>query len=442
VKPKLLVERLGLVLGLAFVTLFVVLSGLGSVRATGDVDMQVTADAPAHVAMGSSYLVRLSYYNYGTQVPSDAWVTATLPSGVTFISATDRWGEPLPPDAVGSDTLSWYFVHPSCQLGDANCGHILLTVQADIALAEGTVLTTSVVVATSDVESDLTNNTASATSEVCEMAGSVKQVQRGLALPGDVLTYTIAVNLAAQSGPGERWVTVSDTLPFSHQVRFLGWHGDVTGTLIDGHMLQWQGRVAAGHPLLLQYRMGVEGDVTPGELITNAAMLQWAGRQLQLGPVTTVVTLPHGMLGLGPYQGGQLQHRYGVTLTVPPGAVTDTTRFECHPMTQTHVTPPGGLMFANRAFEMKALRFGEPVGQFNAPLTVTIHYSDTDVVGLKRETLRLWARSGPEAPWLMLGEPLHVAPNTLTFTTTHFSEFALFGEAMYTMYLPLALRHQ
>jgi hypothetical protein len=43
-------------------------------------------------------------------------------------------------------------------------------------------------------------------------------------------------------------------------------------------------------------------------------------------------------------------------------------------------------------------RFGE-VHQF-APITITVHYNDTDVIGLKRETLRLWYRNGIGKPWL------------------------------------------
>ena len=104
--------------------------------------------------------------------------------------------------------------------------------------------------------------------------------------------------------------------------------------------------------------------------------------------------------------------------------------------------PPGGLRFANRAFEMKAMRFGEPVGQFNAPLTITVHYTDTDVIGIKRETLRLWTRTGPEGPWAQLGDPVRVMSGALSFTTTDFSEFALYGESMYDnrVFLPMVTR--
>jgi hypothetical protein len=88
---------------------------------------------------------------------------------------------------------------------------------------------------------------------------------------------------------------------------------------------------------------------------------------------------------------------------------------------------------------MTAFRFGQEVRQFDRPLTITVNYADADVAGLKREALRLWTRSGPEGPWAMLGEPAHVMPGALSFTTSHFTQFALFGEARHRAYLPLLI---
>ena len=83
--------------------------------------------------------------------------------------------------------------------------------------------------------------------------------------------------------------------------------------------------------------------------------------------------------------------------------------------------------------------------EFNRPLTITMNYSPTDVTGLKRETLRIWTRQGPAGPWAKLGEPVRTMSGTLTFnrltfTTTHLSQFALFGEGEYQSLLPLISR--
>jgi uncharacterized repeat protein (TIGR01451 family) len=436
------------VLSLGILVVLLMLSSLSTSAASGEIDLAIDLEAPAHVAAGSTFLVNVAYYNLGTEPAPNAQVTATLPVGTQFITSTDRGGVPLPPDVVDGNTLSWYFEGPDYGTPPgACCGHILLTLQADEDLSEGTALTTTASITTTAVESDTTNNEASVVSVVCAMAGSGKQVNARYAMPGDVLTYTINISRAHQYGgnpDGDQgdWVTLTDTLPFSHQVRFLGWNGTVTGTVHDGQMLMWQGRVQAGEQVQLQYRLGVEGVVTPGTTISNTAMLRWRQRLMQLGPVTTVITLPHGALALGPNQYGEVTHRYGVTLTVPPGAVSDTTRFQLGPLfTDTRPTdPPPGLMFANRAFEMNAFRFGYQVRQFNQPLTVTLRFSDTNAPRLERETLRLWTRSGPEGPWAMLGEPVRVMSGALAFTTTHLSQFALFGRGEYQIYLPLIAR--
>lgn len=414
-----------------------------SASAVGQVDLSIDVNAPQHVAPGSTFVVNVSYANIGIEAAPNAWVTATLPDGAQFVTSTDRWGAPLPPDSIDGNVLVWN-VGPlpagSC------CGHILIAEQVNETLSEGTTLTNVASIATTAVESDTTNNTASAISVVCDMAGSVKQVHAGEVMPGDVLTYTITLNLARRSGPGpqdvqERMIELTDTLPFSHQVRFLGWTGEMTGTR-EGQVLRWQGRVRAGEPFTLQYRLGVEGIITPGAVITNVARLGWLTGYLQLGPVTTVVTLPHDARMIGP-NGNEWRHEHGITLTVPPGAVSETTRFQFKPLfTDTQVVSgPPGLIFAHRAFELTAFHF-QDMHQFGQPLTITLNYSDTDVAGLKRETLRLWTRSGPGEPWAILGEPARVMSSTLVFTTTHFSQFGLFGEGAYRAYLPLAIRQR
>jgi hypothetical protein len=433
---------LTLALGLGLTAVVVTVAGLSTVLAAGQADVTIDLTAPTHVAPSSPFVVNIAYANIGTEAAPDVQVTATLPDGVQFITATDRWGAPLLPASITGNVLVWdigLLPAGSC------CGHILITEQVNVSLAEGTALTNTAAIATTAVESDTTNNTASAVSAVCDMAGSVKQVHAGEVMPGDVLTYTIVLDLARRSGGPqqiqERMIELIDTLPFSHQVRFLGWTGDVTGTH-DGQMLQWQGRIRAGEPLTLQYRLGVEGVVTPGTVLTNLAHLRSLGVSgtMQLGPVTTVVTLPHYARMIGP-NGDEWQHEYGVTLTIPPGAVTDTTRFRFKPLTDTDIiSGPPGLMFAHRTFEVTAFRFSDGVHQFGQPLTLTVNYSDTDVAGLKRETLRLWYRNSPGAPWAMLGEPVRVMSGTHVYTTTHLTQFALFGEAGYRVFLPTVIR--
>ena len=433
------IAGLGAALSLMIVAGFTNAQTMEADAAAGTSDLAIEANAPTHVAPDTVFTVNAAYSNLGDVAAPGARITATLPAGTEFVSATDRWGAPLPPATVDGHTVVWEIGSVSASVC---CQHILIAERVVPGVAEGEVLSTTVEIASTAVESDTADNTAVAASTVCDMAGSTKQVSAGEAMPGGALTYTIRLELAQRQGQPnrERTVILTDVLPASHQVRFLGWTGNVTGTR-DGQTLQWQGRVRAGQPVMIQYRLGIHGEVTPGTHITNGIHLSWSDGELRLGPVTTVVTLPHYAAMFGP-NGGAWRHEYGVTLTVPPGAVTDTTRFEFKPrVTGTQViSGPPGWIHAHRAFEFTAFRFGEPVRQFNQPLTITLRYGDADVTGLKRETLRLWTRTGPGEPWAMLGEPARAMSGTLAFTTTHFTEFALFGRGVYETWLPMTQR--
>ena len=429
--------RLGLITSLSIVTVVLTVLGVRSAAATGEADLAVYLAAPDHVAIDVDYGVNLKYENLGTTAASDAQVIAVLPDGTQFVTATDRWGVALPPTGINGSTLTWN-VGPIA--AGTCCRHIFITVRTAGDLAEGTPLTLTASIATTAAESDLSNNSAEISSLVCDMAGSTKRVHAGEVMPGDVLTYTLQLQYQHRAGePNQRWVDVTDTLPLSHQVRFLGWIGSITGTQHTSQALQWQGQVRAGEPLSLQYRLGVETDVPPGTIISNGAVLHWSNGEMQLGPVTTVVTMSQHAHMFGS-NGGQWQHAYGVDLDVPPHAVSETTRFQFREMSQTEIiSGPPGLLYAHRAFELTAFRFGE-VHQFSQPLTITLHYSDTDMNGLKQETLRLWYRNGVGEPWAQLGEPVRIMSGTLAFTTTHFTEFALFAEGAYKVQLPLLSR--
>src|SRR5512139_292209 len=341
-------------LGVFAVALSVV-SVSAAVTLDDQVDLALAIHAPDHVAVDANFVANIAYENVGTAIAPDARVTATLPSGTQFVTSTDRWGAALPPDQIDGNVIAWDV--GSLPAG-ACCNHIRLTMQTAPDLIEGTPLTTTAEIATTAVESDTTNNLAETVSVVCDMAGSTKQVHAGWAMPGDVLTYTLQLQYQHRAGePNQRWVMLTDTLPFSHQARFLGWVGSITGTQHTSQALHWAGRVGAGEPLFLQYRLGVEMTVTPGTIITNGAVLHWNNGEMQLGPVTTVVTMSQNAYMFGP-NGGEWAHQYGVTLTVPPHAVTETTRFQFHEMSPTEIiSGPPGLIWAHRAFELTAFRF-------------------------------------------------------------------------------------
>jgi len=426
------------VFGLILISLFA--NGVLAAPEELVIDLYVELRTPEHVEQGGEYTINLLYGNLGSIVaPEDTWVEITIPDEVEFISATDKYDNPLPPDNIEGKTLHWVVGH-SAPYWETE--HIMILVGVEDDLSQTTGLIHSAQIGSSADEPNFENNTTSIVSYTCDMAGSYKQAHAYEFMPADVITYTITISLAQGSSQGFRDVTMVDTLPPAEQARFLGWTSEDEGTF-DGSQLQWQGRVHAGQSTQLQYRMGIEGDVPPDTALTNQARLHWwdgeaeIEREFELEPVTVHVSMHEDAYMIGP-DGGQWQHSYGITLTVPANAVQEITRFQFKPLFEDEHPDPGppGWFFAHRAFEMHAFQFGE-IHQFNKPLEIAIQYSDDDVAGLNRNTLRLWYRNGPNSPWEIAGEPTEHQDGLIVFETDHFTEFALFARGAYQVHLPM-----
>jgi ABC-type amino acid transport substrate-binding protein len=119
------------------------------------------------------------------------------------------------------------------------------------------------------------------------------------------------------------------------------------------------------------------------------------------------------------------------SIQVPSGAVTETLLLAYTPL--DWASPPSGLSFANRAFDLDVFRDGayHPSGlALSVPATITVHYTDVDVAGFEEASLVLHRRnkgtSGSEdaacGPY-----DRHPEENWLAVPVCHLSRFALFG---------------
>ena len=128
---------------------------------------------------------------------------------------------------------------------------------------------------------------------------------------------------------------------------------------------------------------------------------------------------------------------------IPAGAVTDTTQL-LYTAASDAGNPPANFAFGNFAFNLSAYHDETvlPNFTFEHSITLTLHYGDADIAGLVEDTLVLhywngsaWANDGIN---LLARDP---ANNTITFSLSHLSDFALFGlKPNYTVFLPLILR--
>jgi hypothetical protein len=130
---------------------------------------------------------------------------------------------------------------------------------------------------------------------------------------------------------------------------------------------------------------------------------------------------------------------------IPRGAVTETTLL-AYAAAGT-ATTPSGFAFAGRAFELDAYQNGmvSPGFAFNVPVTVTMHYSETDLVGMNETALRLFYWNEDTSQWEDVATTCtppstyerYPNDNALTIAICHLSKFALFGQ--YGAYLPLVM---
>jgi hypothetical protein len=167
------------------------------------------------------------------------------------------------------------------------------------------------------------------------------------------------------------------------------------------------------------------------------------------------VTLPpetgSASVVIAPLAGGILNYVDGqgntTSVKVPSGAVTLATTLSFTKVAT--VTPPSGMASAQHAFTLEASQGGSPVPNlvFAQPVTVTVQYSDADVVGMNEGFLILAYWNG--SAWVDAATSCtptsvydrHPADNWLAVPICHLSQFALFGvQSGSRVYLPLILR--
>ncbi|MBL7063649.1 MAG: hypothetical protein ISS49_05490 [Anaerolineae bacterium] len=136
------------------------------------------------------------------------------------------------------------------------------------------------------------------------------------------------------------------------------------------------------------------------------------------------------------------------TVAVPPGAVSQPTNLTYTPFSAPGYPAPAMLSFAGHAFGLEAYLGGSAQQgfAFSKPVTITIHYSEADVVWLGEDALTLdfWDGGG----WVDAATtctPVSTYDrrpdgNWLAVPICHLSEFALFGEGKHYVYLPLVFK--
>lgn len=140
-----------------------------------------------------------------------------------------------------------------------------------------------------------------------------------------------------------------------------------------------------------------------------------------------------------PTAGGSLTSADGsTTIQFPNGAVSADTEVSFTPQARWPVD--SGLRGTDHFIQLEAEQGGQPLSQFEQPVTITIEYTAQSIGNVDPTTLMLYWWNGSQ--WTLQGITLvsHNG-NTITSTTTHTGLFALLGEPeLEAVYLPVILR--
>jgi len=147
----------------------------------------------------------------------------------------------------------------------------------------------------------------------------------------------------------------------------------------------------------------------------------------------------------------------GLTTTVyaPAGAVTQSLILRYIPQLTYAYTLPQDWGFGDHAFDLEVLSNGLPLQGFvfSQPLTITVNYTDSDILGLDENSLRLYFWNGNQ--WVDGATTciptstyhLYTQENRLELAICHLSRWGMMGlrkegngGKKYYIYLPLVLR--
>jgi uncharacterized repeat protein (TIGR01451 family) len=165
-------------------------------------DLSLTnTDSPDPVLSGQQLTYTLGVHNNGPATATSVSLSDSLPSGVTYVSATTTQGSCAHP---GNSVI--------CAIGNMASGaDVTVTIKIDTG-APGTITNDATVLSTA-TDPNGANNSASAVTTVRPVAdlGLTKSDAPDPVLAGQLLTYTLGVsNAGPHSASG---VTVTDTLP-------------------------------------------------------------------------------------------------------------------------------------------------------------------------------------------------------------------------------------
>ena len=151
---------------------------------------------------------------------------------------------------------------------------------------------------------------------------------------------------------------------------------------------------------------------------------------------TTVPTTTTGQVTATASGGGKTtlttSENATASVDLPANAVTASTDVKIVTETKSNVitnqpVPSGQSIVGGYVFNLTATSGTTIVTTFSKNITLTFVYTNTQITGLNEDTLKIYYWNGSQ--WVALSTIVDKANNKLTAVTTHFTYFAMMGEA-------------
>ncbi|MGQ9681778.1 MAG: DUF7927 domain-containing protein [Anaerolineae bacterium] len=255
----------------------------GVPKASPDLSTSIKSVEPSLVRAGDPLTYTIVLRNSGDGAAT-ADLSDPLPSHTSYVASSAAATSGTIAYDSGSNTITWQGVI------DAGTT-VTVTFQARVTAgtAANTVITNT---ATLD---DHTNPplllTAAATVRSrANLSGSTKSVDRGSALPGEVLTYTIALYNSGNALAAGTNIVV-DPIPTGTSY--------VAGSIVNGtydaatNSVRWSGSLPALATFQIRFRVRLDDGLAAGTSITNTAAINDAGQTIYRQAPTTIAAAPN-----------------------------------------------------------------------------------------------------------------------------------------------------
>lgn len=222
--------------------------------------------------------------NSGNTAITSMVMTDTLPGALTYVP--DSFDDSVQMQAFGSGSVTGAVISWSGSIGPNGYVQILFSATISDGVMVGEVITnTAVVNADGDILSPFA--VTEIVTGVVDLSSSTKGVDLAMAEPGSDLLYTIQIsNSGAVDAPA---VMMTDTLPTD--LSYVA--GSLTATggsfAVDGNVITWNGAVAAGAMVQIQFRANIADDAAPDTTLVNTAEISSDGALLTRSVTTTVI---------------------------------------------------------------------------------------------------------------------------------------------------------